>query len=509
MDAKTARLAHKEGKTIDVGKLLDLIERQEIALDKANKTIAELTEKLDALTKSIKLDQPYSIKGHESREAKAGFTEPKKKRASSKKNANLGRKTNDAKLKAAIRTEQIYPLNLPKDECVLSHTRPVWRLENNRAVIIAYEIWVHKKSKTYGKIPGAIGRGGYGVEFILAVAFQVYTLGLSLDKVVLLTEFFQNLKLGKSQIDAMLNQFAKHLDGEFDNLCSLVANSMILHADETSWSIHSVWALLTENARVILHGIHKDGLTLATIVDPAKFGGLVHSDHAAVYSEFSKKQKCWAHLLRKAIRICLLAPEEKQFELFRDSLFEIYKAAVRLKNDGRFSDEGRHNAVIDLQNRLYDLIEPECEKHMDKKYEGALEEYRLLIFELLRLNADDELFNFVLTASVVSPNGNTVSAAGTNNEAERTLRNPAKARQSDQASKSARGAKRRTVIVSVFESLRCYLKTFTLKSLTNEILSWQANGISCFERQLQSMKDAVRSSGVLDSLYPPSSPKVA
>jgi len=79
-------------------------------------------------------------------------------------------------------------------------------------------LWVHKKTKTYGKIPGVIGRGGFGIEFILAVAFQVYTLGLAMDKVALLTRFFQKLKIGKSQIDAMLNQLAKHLEGEFDTL---------------------------------------------------------------------------------------------------------------------------------------------------------------------------------------------------------------------------------------------------------------------------------------------------
>lgn len=503
MDAKKAREALKKGKSANVGKLLGLVERLEDELEKANQKIAELTKKLDELSKSTKLDQSYSLKAHEKRQDDAAAGEPKKRRAPNKnKDSQLGRKKNDAKLQAAIRTEQIFPNNLPKDQCVLSHTRPVWRLENNKAVIVAYEIWMHKKSKTYGIIPGVIGRGGYGLEFILAVSYQVYTLGLSMDKVVLLTEFFQNLKIGKSQIDSMLNQLTRHLDSEFDNLCSLVANSMILHADETSWSIHSVWALLTENARILLHGVHKDASTLEAILDPETFGGLVHSDHAAVYSRFSKTQKCWAHLLRKAIRICILAPEEKQFESFRDGLLAIYREAVRLKNDGRYSDDGRHNAMIDLQDKLYDLIEPECEKHKDKKYEGALEEYRLLIFELLNLNADDELFTFVTTASVVSPNGKKVSAQGTNNEAERTLRSPAQARQTDRASKTSQGAKRRTIVVSVLESLRCYLKKYTLTTVTNEILSWQSNGLSCFERQLQNMKDAVRSSGILDNLYP-------
>jgi hypothetical protein len=277
---------------------------------------------------------------------------------------------------------------------------------------------------------------------------------------------------------------------------------MILHADETSWSIHSVWAFVSENARILLHGVHKDASTLEIVVNPSMFGGLAISDDAAVYSQFNKTQKCWAHLLRKSVRICLLAPEDKRFESLRDGLFEIYRSAVRLKSDGRYSEVGRHNAVIEIQNRLYAIIEPECEKHLDKKYEGALEDYRLLIFELLKLNAGDELFTFVTTADVKRPNGETMAATGTNNEAERTLRVPAMARNTDRASKTTEGAKRRTIVISVFESLRCYQKKFTLDSITQELLSWQSKGLSCFERQLQRMGDVVRANGILAKLYP-------
>jgi hypothetical protein len=86
------------------------------------------------------------------------------------KEPKSGRKPNDLKLKAAIRTEQIFPTNFPREMCVLSHTRPVWRVENNKAVIVAYEVWIHKPTKTYCKITGVIGRNGYGLEFIHAVA---------------------------------------------------------------------------------------------------------------------------------------------------------------------------------------------------------------------------------------------------------------------------------------------------------------------------------------------------
>lgn len=509
MDTSKIREDLKQGKPVDVGALLDAIDLLTATKRDLNTKLAAalaeidvLTKKIDELTKSNKLDEAYSVRSQEEREEKDS---PKAKSRKGKKGdpkSKLGRKANQAKLAAAIRTESVYPTDVPPEHCILSHTRPIWRLEQNRAVIVAYEVWMHKPTKKYGKIPGVLGRSGFGIEFLLSAAFQVYTLGLSLDKVVQLTEFFQNLKLCKSQIDAMLNQLARHWESEFDNLCALVANSMIVHADETSWSIHSVWAFVSEQSRILLHGVHKDAATLQKILDPETFLGLVISDDAAVYSRFNKMQKCWAHLLRKSIRICLLDPENKKFEVLRDGLFEIFRSAKKLKADGRFRDDGRQDGVVDLQNRLYELIESECDLHQGKSYEGPLEEYRLLLLELLKLNCDDQLFTFVTTPSAVRPNGTVLEASGTNNESERTLRSAAMARKTDRASKTVSGARRRTVIVSTIESLRYFVPIFTLSSVICEIQSWIENGMSCFAKRLAERKDAMKPSGILGQLFP-------
>ncbi len=90
-------------------------------------------------------------------------------------------------------------------DCRLSHTRPVWRLENGRAVLVAYEIYRGPRNQ-YGKIPGVFGRSEFGAEITLAIAYQVYVVGLSFDKVCLLMNFFQHLKLRKSQANALLKQ---------------------------------------------------------------------------------------------------------------------------------------------------------------------------------------------------------------------------------------------------------------------------------------------------------------
>ena len=54
-----------------------------------------------------------------------------------------------------------------------------------------------------------------------------------------------------------------------------------------------MWAFLSEQVRIILFGVHKDGATLATLLPKDLFGGVLVSDDAAVYRGFTLAQKCW------------------------------------------------------------------------------------------------------------------------------------------------------------------------------------------------------------------------
>ena len=114
------------------------------------------------------------------------------------------------------------------------------------------------------------------------MAYFVYVIGLSFDKVCRTLKFWQNLPLGKTPADSLLKQLSRHGQHEFDGLCTLLANSLVVPADETSWSIHRVWAFLSEKAWVVFFGVPKDAATLGQILDPLTFGGIVISDDAAV-----------------------------------------------------------------------------------------------------------------------------------------------------------------------------------------------------------------------------------
>jgi transposase len=480
---------------IDANRLVDLVGTLQQQLQAANQRIAELEKQQPGPSGPAKLEQPFSLRAEEKRQEARG-----KKKRKRKDKGRRGRVRTADKIAQAQRTEDVYPDGVDPSDCWLSHTRPVWRLEQSQAVLVAYRVF-RGPNNQYGKIPGVLGRSEFGLEIVVAIAFQVYVVGLSFDKVCLLLHFFQNLKLSKAQADSLLHQLARHWHKEFDVLCTLLANSLVVHADETSWSLNSVWAFLSEKARLLLFGVHKDAATLAALLDPNTFAGIVISDDAAVYGHFTQAQKCWAHLLRKAIKLTLQDPDNEEYRQFADQLLEIYRQAVRVQRDGRLGDGGRARKVAALEEELFERCLPLWLAELPP-LEGLDDDYRLLVNEVMRLLLSEELFTFVTAKTVEQPNGETHSVGGTNNEAERTLRNPAEARKTGRTSKTIHGARRQTIVMSVLESLRLYLATFTLANVIEEIQGWLAAGRSCFTELLQTLGLPQPKQSILDQVLP-------
>ena len=483
---------------IDINRLFDVIVTLQRQLEAAKQRIEEFEKNAGGATPpaTAKVDAPFSMREEEKRQKKRG-----KNKSKLSKKARRGRLTSADKLKLAERTEPCFPQGVSEKDCQLSHTRPVWRLENGRAIVVAYEIYRGPKNQ-YGKVPGVLGRSEFGMEIVVEIAYFVYVMGLSFDKVCLTLQFLQNLKLSKTQADRLLRQLSQHWQSEFDVLCTLLANSLVVHADETSWSINSVWAFLSEKARVVLFGVHKDAETLEKILDPATFAGLVISDDAAVYANFSQSQKCWAHLLRKAIKLTLQEPDNLEYREFTDRMLEIYRAACRVQKDQRMSAAGRTKKVAGLDDKILELCAPLWVLELPPLEASPANDYRLLVNEVMRLMLDKQLFTFVTAESAPQPNGKCEPVSGTNNEAERTLRNPAAARKTGRANKTLVGARRQTIIVSVLESLRVYLPTFTLGSVMKEINHWWQTGQSCFSKLLKKMKLEQPAQSILDKVLP-------
>lgn len=216
------------------------------------------------------------------------------------------------------------------------------------------------------------------------------------------------------------------------------------------------------------------------MLPPDMFNGIGVSDDAAVYQDrFDRAQKCWAHLLRKAIKLALLYPRKKKYKGFLDGPLKLFYAAKRAAQDGRLGKAGRKQRVTELDHRLCDLCLPYMQEPTpdSKPHER---DFCNLLNELMRVAGEEELFTFVLYPEIEP----------TNNRMERDLRGPALDRKAGRTNRTAAGAHRRSVIVSVLESLRANLKTFNLTSVLAEVGRWMKEGVSLFARQWQAAKTA-------------------
>src|SRR5438552_1248747 len=118
---------------IGLDRLVDLVGTLQRQLHAAQSELHAAQQRIEELEKRIggttaKVAEPFSKRAEEKRQE----ARRQKKRPRARK-GRRGRLSTADKVKLAERTEKVFPENIAHDDCRLSHTRPVWRLENGRA----------------------------------------------------------------------------------------------------------------------------------------------------------------------------------------------------------------------------------------------------------------------------------------------------------------------------------------------------------------------------------------
>jgi transposase len=484
VDVRQARLLAQAGR-LSMEDLLDLLEELDRLRGRDQQTIRRLTTEIDRLKERLAQYEPevtaeptppktppqpslpYSLEAEE-----------KRRQGRRRKKKSPGRRPTELKFAQAERLENVVPEGEPLADCALVRERCVWRLEEGRAVRVGYRIYRGRGTEE-PCLPGVTRRCEYGIEILVVLAYLVYVIGLSLEKACAVLRFFCHLPLRRSQADALLRQLAQHWEGEFDTLCDLLVDAAVVYTDETAWKIgvhgSSLWTFASEHLRLFHFGVPKDGPTLESILPSDRFGGILVSDNAAVYRDrYARSQKCWAHLLRKAIRLAVLYPRKLRYRRFLDHLLQLYRDAKRAAADGRLGEPGRQERVAVFEERLAGLcLQYQPDRASDSK--PPEQEFANLVNELADRLTAEQLFTFVLEPEVEA----------TNNLSERLLRGAAQDRKAGRTSKTSAGARRRSVIVSILETLRANLSEFTLSSVVNEVRGWMEEGVSLLDKLWQ------------------------
>ncbi|MEO1523492.1 MAG: transposase [Cyanobacteria bacterium J06633_2] len=464
---------------MQLGMRLDQQERQ---IKEQQQRIEDLTSENEQLktllkqqgdkkgSKPPKFKEDYSVENH---------TNQKK---SKRGQQSTGRRPQASKLRLVDRFVDVYADGIAKSLCVERRCQYVWRIIDGKARYIGYRLFAPPTSQTLPQIEGVRNSWSeYGLEISLIVGYLHYWVGISLDHACGVMQFFTGLALTKSQANALLEQLSWDWQEQYDTIAELLAYQLVVYVDETGWQVGShscyTWAFSTTMHVLFRCGVSR-GKAEAQAILGEQFAGIgVTDDYGAYQSLFNEHQLCWAHLLRKAIKLMLQHPEVPQYQTFLDTLYRIYQQAVRWQKDQRLS-VGRADKVTILKNRILKLCSGSgtaIDKHTMPTHQQT---FIRLQNELVK--GLDALFVFV-THPHVEP---------TNNRSERNVRREAEVRKGGRTSKTDRGAKRRGIIMTVFATLNTRFDAFTLETLLAEINRWVDTGISLFQAELDELKQA-------------------
>jgi len=479
---------------------------RDLTIAEQAKTIAELTAQLKSLQDKVARLEALLASQVDSKSSKTPvFTENyslDRNKTSKKKprKKSTGRKPAEAKCHLVTETIKVFADGVDPAGCIHHRSQFAWRIDDGKAVYVRYDIYDLPNSIDLPLPPGLRhNRSEFGIEILLILSFLHFWVGVSIDNAVAIMNFFTGLDLSKSQADSLLSQLANDWDKQYDTIAELIALQTIVYIDETGWKVGSkscyTWIFSTSMHVLFRCGVSRKK-TEATAILGGSFGGIgVTDDYAAYKNMFSEHQLCWAHLIRKAIKLMLQNPEETEYAEFWDQLCLIYHDAkelskevtVAVEGDSLNSAEGRRAAIEKLQARITDLCDRREETIITAKAAAKSQPPikptapPVATFLLLQRELADQLeclFVFVEHPDVEP----------TNNRSERNARREAEIRKGARTSKTAKGAKRRSTIVTVFASLRTRIGNFTLANMLAEVGRWATAGVSLFQIELDAIK---------------------
>jgi transposase len=269
-----------------------------------------------------------------------------------------------------------------------------------------------------------------GAFFATFIASLIVRYRMSRTKI---QEFFKdwtNTELSIGTIDRCIRETGIACVPVVEELVKQLQQADILHLDETHWyeqgKLHWLWVAVT-NKTAVFHLGSRRKEELSHLVTEAFLGWLI-SDGYAAYRSHPKRQRCLAHLIRKAIAItCAINQKAAQIgQWILDDLRELMGTIASNSRENRW-----HRKLLARLIRV-------C--HLGKK----ADHHKLQALASEILNDWDAVVAFVKNPELPP----------TNNEAERALRHAVIARNIGYGTRTREGSLAYRSLLSVIETCR-------------------------------------------------------
>ena len=277
---------------------------------------------------------------------------------------------------------------------------------------------------------GVIGKQRIGVRLMSLISTLSIAKRMPQRLIVKLLEGLFDLHISIGEINEVLHRVSEWSKPIVCEILRKIRGSPDVNADETGWREDGIngylWSVSTATQR-FYYFHHRRAARIIQHILGSKFGGVLGCDFYKGYDWYAgPKQRCWAHLLRDLAK---LVDKHAELLVWVEMVKAIYKAAKKASR--RKVDKATRVLLREaLQERLLAIAEPYLH---DKDVAQHVLAKRICQYL-------PELFTFVEHPSVAS----------SNNAAERAIRPAVIARKISGGTRSVKGSKTKTRLMSVF-----------------------------------------------------------
>lgn len=269
----------------------------------------------------------------------------------------------------------------------------------------------------------------YGLNTLMMVMILRYRCLLTFTKISLTIEVIGGLKLPTATISNLLDQTKQYMSGRYQELTQTVRAGEISYNDETGWLVRGkkawVWISATQDATVY-KAAESRGKGIFEEMRGNSQSYAMHDGYAAYQNTIppDKQMYCWAHVLRYAFEETEDEQNNPTGVQLRDRLVAIY----RYKDQRRWCREaGVRDLISQELDKVLALASPEASV---RNIQQRLRQQRTGLINALLYSPD-----------------------GTNNVAERELRNMVLLRKNSFGSDTYAGMERDAVNASVIQTI--------------------------------------------------------
>ena len=278
----------------------------------------------------------------------------------------------------------------------------------------------------------------YGNNLIANAVSMHYLEGVPIKRIV---EIFGN-GVSSSGLIKTFHFLADKFEPVYKQLKIDYRAEEVKHADETGWRTDGnngySWLFNSNNISLFRFEKTRSSEIVRDTLGEDQIPGVLVVDRYAGYNKAPcKVQYCYAHLLRNLEDIEKQFPENSEIKSFVKDFAELLAKAMKLRNK-ETSDKNYYKEAQILQEKIISLARSPS-KHC------AIQSYQNIFIE-----NENRLFHWVQNREVPADN----------NKAERELRPTVIARKVSFGSQSAKGAKTRSILMSVLHT--------AVKRLTND-----------------------------------------